>query len=56
MAQVVAIIVFHQSLQQVIVAQVVLMASLLAVLLAWDLRLAHNKRYSVVPLEISPNP
>jgi O-antigen/teichoic acid export membrane protein len=55
LAQVVAIIVFHESLQQVIVAQVVLMASLLATLLIWDLRLAHKRRYSVIPLEISPN-
>ena len=55
LTQVVAIIVFHESLQQVIVAQVVLMASLLATLLIWDLRLAHKRRYSVIPLEISPN-
>ena len=54
-AQVIAIIAFHQTLQQVIVAQVVLMATLLTALLIWDLRLAHRSGYSSIPLEVSPN-
>jgi len=55
LAQVIAIIIFHDSLQQVIVVQVVLMATLLATLLIWDLRLAQRRNYVSPSFEVSPN-
>jgi O-antigen/teichoic acid export membrane protein len=55
LAQVTGIVLFHESLQQVIVVQVVLMACLLTTLLIWDLRLAQRRNYLKPAVELSPN-
>jgi O-antigen/teichoic acid export membrane protein len=53
LAQVALLLIFHESIEQVIVIQIVLMASFLFVMLIWDQWLAHARRF--VPQSLEAN-
>ena len=53
LAQVTLLFIFHDTLEQVIVIQIVLMASFLFVMLIWDQWLAHKQKFVPRSLEVS---
>jgi hypothetical protein len=52
-AQVVLLVLVHNSLQQVIVAQIVLMGTLLVTLVLWDVWLSRRPSETLIPIEAS---
>jgi hypothetical protein len=53
LAQVALLVLVHNSLQQVIVAQIALMGTLLVVLVLWDQWLVQKRRFVPQSLEVS---
>jgi O-antigen/teichoic acid export membrane protein len=52
-AQVALLLIFHESMKQVIVFQIVLMASFLVVMLIWDQWLVYSQRFVPQSIEVS---